>query len=231
MVNGFFITGTDTAIGKTWVTLSLISALKKKAYDVVGMKPIATGAAYQDGKLVNDDARLIMANCSKPVAYELVNPFVFELAGAPAIAARHAQKTIEIAQISACFERLTAHGEMIIVEGIGGWRVSLSASTFLVEIVQALRLPVILVVGIRLGCINHAVLTAEAIAADGVTVCGWISNHLAPSSGYEKEVVDELKDLLDCPHLADLPYRPDLVADGNAFAEIKLEQWPSWLFK
>lgn len=163
MGKGVFITGTDTGIGKTWFTISLMEALKDEGHQVSGMKPIAAGAGRIDGRLVNEDARLIMQHCSKPTNYELINPFVYELPIAPHIAASQQDGCIGLDQIISCYERLASDSEKVVVEGVGGWRVPISDKISAVDLVRELDLGVIMVVGIRLGCINHALLTAEAI--------------------------------------------------------------------
>jgi dethiobiotin synthetase len=203
---GVFITGTDTGVGKTWFTVTLMEALKKQGHQTAGMKPIACGANYINGKLMNDDATLIMQHCSQPTDYELINPVVLELPVAPNIAASCVNKTIDLDQIVASYHRLAANSEKVVVEGIGGWRVPISNKISTVDLVRELSLPVIMVVGVRLGCISHALLTAEAIRADGLGLCGWVSNQLENDNPYKRETIVTLKERLACPHIADIPY-------------------------
>jgi len=203
---GVFITGTDTGVGKTWFTVTLMEALKREGHQTAGMKPIACGATYINGKLMNDDATLIMQHCSQPTDYELINPVVFELPVAPNIAASCANKTVALEQIVASYRQLAAGSEKVVVEGVGGWRVPISNKISTVDLVRELSLPVIMVVGMRLGCINHALLTAEAIKADGMDLCGWVSNQLENDSPYKREVIATLKERLACPHIAEFPY-------------------------
>jgi len=206
MSKGVFITGTDTGIGKTWFTLALMGELKKQGQKVSGMKPIASGALLTEGKLENEDACQIMEHCSAPTEYELINPFVFELPVSPHIAADQAGKKIKFQEITSCYKKLASQCDNIIVEGVGGWRVPISEDKSIVDLVRVLELPVILVVGLKLGCINHAILTAEAIKADGIKLVGWASNRV--DNGYlcPKETIATLQNALSCPLIADMPF-------------------------
>ena len=221
MSKGVFITGTDTGVGKTYFTVSLMESLKKRGKIVSGMKPIASGATLNDGKMVNDDARLIMQHCSNPVDYELINPVVFEPAIAPHIAARQKNEKIDINQILVCYQQLASISENVVVEGVGGWRVPLSTEKSLVDIVRALDVPVILVVGLKLGCINHALLTAEAIRSDGLVLGGWVSNHIDAEYMFAYETIETIKDSLACPYLANLPYIDDFES-GKSIENINM---------
>jgi len=199
----FFITGTDTEIGKTRFTVSLMAMLKKNGFSVMGMKPFATGATMTKEGLINEDAKLIMQNCSKSVPYDLINPFVCELPAAPTIAANKENVSVDLDQIIKNYNTLKSLADAMVVEGIGGWRVPITNEYYLTEFVKRLNLSVILVVGIRLGCINHAILTAEAIRADGLNLHGWVSNHLDSVYSYGEETVKTLKKTLNCRHIAD----------------------------
>jgi dethiobiotin synthetase len=213
MSKNVFITGTDTGIGKTRFTLTLMEALKNQGYQVLGMKPVASGAAFKNGKLINEDAELIMQHGSKHMDYELINPAVFELAVAPHVASRKKNEKIDLNQIIDCYKELASNGEVVIVEGIGGWRVPLSNKLSLVDLVRSLEIPVILVVGFKLGCINHALLTAEAIRADGLILKGWVSNRLDKDYRLAEETIETLNRDLACPHIADLPYMESFEPD------------------
>ena len=206
MSKGVFITGTDTGIGKTRFTLALMEKLKKQGHRVSGMKPIASGATLSNGKLINDDAKLIMEHCSDPTEYELINPVVFELPVSPHIAASQKNEVICLDKIVACYKQLAIEYEIVIVEGVGGWRVPVSDKLSLVDLVRALGLPVILVVGLKLGCINHAILTAEAIRTDGLNLIGWVSNRLDKDYLFAEETIETLKKSLVCPYVANLSY-------------------------
>ena len=213
MANGIFVTGTDTGVGKTWFTITLMEALKKQGHQVAGMKPIAVGAILNNGRLENEDASSIMHHCSKSTKYEWINPVVFELPVAPHIAACQQNEVIALEQIIACYGQLSAQNRIVVVEGVGGWRVPISESISTVDIVRECDIPVIMVVGIRLGCINHAILTAEAIRADGVNLCGWVSNQLEKDHRFKRETNNILKERLACPQIADLPYMSNFEPD------------------
>lgn len=210
MGKGVFITGTDTGVGKTWFTLTLMEALKKQGHKINGMKPVASGGNYINGKLMNDDARLILQNCSEPLNYEHINPFVFEAPIAPNFAARQVGEIVELDQIVSSYNQLASACDIVVVEGIGGWRTPLSDNIKTVDLVRELEIPVILVVGLRLGCINHALLTAEAIRADGISLCGWASNQLEKDYLRKEETIDFLNGELACPNIAEMPYWEEL---------------------
>lgn len=206
MSKGVFITGTDTGVGKTWFTLALIEALKGQGRRTNGMKPVASGGTYINGKLTNDDAKLIMQCCSELVNYELINPYVFEPPVAPSFAARQAGEIVDLDQIVASYNKLASACDYIIVEGVGGWRVPISDKIRTVDLARELAVPVILVVGLRLGCINHAILTAEAIRADGINLCGWVSNQLDKEYLHKEETLELLNEELACPNIANLEH-------------------------
>ena len=172
----WFITGTDTGIGKTWCSLALIKQLKQQGLRVAGMKPIASGC--ENGK--NSDAEQILAASSLALPYEIVNPYAFEPAIAPHIAAQQVGQTIELQVLIEKYKQLAALADAVVIEGAGGWRVPINASQSLKDMVLAIDAKVILVVGLRLGCINHALLTAEAIQRDGCTLAAWIANPIDP---------------------------------------------------
>ena len=217
MVKGFFITGTDTGVGKTWFTLALMQAFKKRGFKTNGMNPVASGGSYIDGKLMNDDARLILQHCDEPVNYEHINPFVFETPVSPNFAARKAGRIVELDKIVASYNRLALVCDIIAVEGIGGWRVQLTDEIGTADLVRELELPVILVVGLRLGCINHAILTAEAIKADGLNLCGWASNQLDKDYLLKQETTELLNQELVCPNIGNLDHM--LSPDAEEMAE------------
>jgi|TARA_B110000046_G_scaffold71996_1_gene79883 dethiobiotin synthetase len=210
MGKGIFITGTDTGVGKTCFTLTLMEALKKQGYRASGMKPVASGGKYIKGKFMNNDAYLIMQHCSEIMDYDLVNPFVFNEPVSPNFAARQTSEIVDIAPILSSYNQLTLVSDYTVVEGVGGWRVSLSDDIKTNELVHELALPVLLVVGLRLGCINHAILTAEAIKSDGITLCGWVSNQVERSYQYKEETRTLLNKELACPNIADFSYMNDI---------------------
>lgn len=216
MSKGVFITGTDTGIGKTWFTITLMHALKLQNRRTLGMKPIASGAELIDGRLINDDARLILDYCSEPIAYDLINPVIFEAPIAPGFASELEQNPIDMNEIDSAYKKLLSKCENIVVEGAGGWRVPLSKTMTTVDLVRQLDLPVILVVGLRLGCVNHALLTAEAIRADGLNLCGWVSNQVENDYLQKEQTMSLLNTALNCPNIADLPYMQVFDRDKTA---------------
>lgn len=178
----YFVTGTDTEIGKTLVSCALLQFLATAGLECVGMKPIASGADLVDGVWTNEDVALLRrhSSVSDPEKWktldQLVNPFLFREAIAPHIAAAHEKRAIDLNYIVQCYERLASMNDAVVVEGAGGFRVPLNESVESADMAQQLGLPVVLVVGMRLGCINHALLTAEAIRARGLRIAGWVGN-------------------------------------------------------
>lgn len=217
IAKGIFITGTDTGIGKTWFTVALMQALKKQGRNTLGMKPIASGAMMMGNKLINEDAGLILRHCSEPMDYELINPVVFEAPVAPGFAAKDEKGFVDLDQIRSCYEQLASSCENVVVEGVGGWRVPLSDKESIVDLARVLSLPIVMVVGLRLGCVNHAMLTAEAIRADGLNLCAWASNLVEKDYLQKKQTITFLNEQLDCPHIADFGYmgrfEPDKLAE------------------
>ncbi|MCZ6526712.1 MAG: dethiobiotin synthase [Gammaproteobacteria bacterium] len=211
-----FISGTDTGVGKTWLTTGLMTALKNKGLVVAGMKPVASGGTVCGTAILNADALLIQKHCSKPVSYESINPYSFRAAVAPNIAARQSGVELDVAKIHTAFKSLQDLSEAVIVEGIGGWRVPLADGIQTFDLVRQLRLPVIMVVGLRLGCINHAILTAESMLADGVELLGWVANHLSPDLSAVDETIDSISSSVTAPLLGQMPHLP--AHDANEIA-------------
>lgn len=204
--NGLFITGTDTGVGKTWATLCLMRALQSRGLRVVGMKPVATGAVWREGRLVNEDALALQEAGSVSLPYELVNPYVFEPPVSPHIAAGLAGERIELARVVEIFHELRRLADGVLVEGVGGWKVPLNEREHLADLAMAVGLPVIMVVGLRLGCLNHALLTHESINSSDIRFAGWIANQVASDFPYADENVRTIDLALGLPHLARLPY-------------------------
>jgi dethiobiotin synthetase len=173
---GFFITGTDTGVGKTWATLALMDFLQARGLAVIGMKPVASGCFRKEGELRNEDALLLMENASLVVDYSKLNIYAFEQPASPHIAASCQGETVEIAKIVLQCRDLESVVDCVLVEGIGGWEVPLNDSQRVSHLACSLQLPVILVVGMRLGCLNHAFLTHDAMIRSGVVCAGWIAN-------------------------------------------------------
>lgn len=186
-IPGFYVTGTDTGAGKTVASAALLHALRAAGREAVGMKPVASGSTRVDGVLRSQDALLLQEASDPRPAYDDLNPYALERPLAPELAAMAEGRSVELAPLLEAFERLQAPGRTLVVEGVGGWAAPLSPTLDQADVARALRLPVVLVVGLRTGCINHARLTMRAIADDGLRVAGWIGCEVDP--GMER--VDE----------------------------------------
>ena len=205
-MSGYFITGTDTGVGKTIVTLAVMELLKHRGFEVAGMKPVASGCDSSAAGLRNSDAGQIMQACSSNLPYLQVNPYAFEPAIAPHIAAARSGETIRIKEIVSACRDLEDISDRVVVEGVGGWEVPLGNEAMLPDLARRLKLPVILVVGLRLGCINHALLTASAIRATGLEFGGWIANQLQPRMEAVDEIINTLRERIDAPLLGVFPW-------------------------
>lgn len=179
-MSALFVTGTDTGVGKTYCACALLRGLVAHGRRAVGMKPVASGAHAVDGELRNDDALDLQAAGNVAVPYAALNPYVFAPAIAPHIAAARAHTEIALPRLEAAYATLARAADVVVVEGAGGWLTPLSADTSLADFAQWLNAPVLLVVGLRLGCLNHALLTYEAIARRGLRLAGWIANEVTP---------------------------------------------------
>ncbi len=209
MNRGVYITGTDTGIGKTAVAASLLAALNANSVRALGMKPIASGCAMTPRGLRNADAELLIAHSAGMVDYALVNPYAFAEPIAPHLAAADAGIEIEIGPIAEAFAALSTMSQFIVVEGVGGWMVPLGPTLMQSALAQTLRLPVILVVGLRLGCLSHALLTARAIHADGCELLGWIGNCIDAEMLRVEDNLATLRERLPAPCLGIVPFAGD----------------------
>ena len=204
MERGYFITGTDTDVGKTWATIALMRYFKQQGKTVVGMKPVAAGCTFQGGQLKNADALLIQENASVKPAYDLINPYAYALPVSPHIAG--IDNPVKLAMVVERFNTLKALAEIVVVEGAGGWYAPLNDHEDISDLAKALALPVILVVAIRLGCINHAKLTYQAIQHSGMPCAGWIAVCTDPALLYRDENIQTIKTALPAPLLGVLPF-------------------------
>ncbi len=202
---GFFVTGTDTGCGKTEVSLALMRLLQDRSHSVLGMKPVASGAVSTPRGLRNDDALRLQAQGSLRVDYERINPYAFAPPVAPHIAAAQAGAAIETDVIAAAFSWLSERADRVVVEGIGGWKVPLGPADDTARLARRLGLPVILVVGLKLGCLNHALLTAESIRAGGARLLAWVANTLDPEMPERSANIATLEQRMACPCLGLLP--------------------------
>ncbi len=203
---GFFVTGTDTGVGKTLVSCALIHRFTALGKSVIGMKPVAAGGERGAEGLINDDVRLLRAASNVNAALTLVNPYCFEPPIAPHIAATQAGAVIEIDRITQAYQQLAALAEVVIVEGVGGYCVPLNDTQDTATLAQRLGLPVIMVVGLRLGCLNHALLTARSITADGLTLAGWVANRIDPAMVAADDNIRALSQRITAPLLGEIEF-------------------------
>jgi len=224
---GLFITGTDTGVGKTLVTAALLHALKSLGVGATAMKPVAAGAELRQGEWVNEDVALLREIDGTGIPVELMNPYLFREAIAPHIAAEHKGVRIELPRIVEAFEALAARGECVLVEGAGGFLVPLGPGRDMADLAVRLDLPLLLVVGMRLGCLNHALLTAEAIERRGLVLAGWVANRIDPDMGAYEDNLASLAARLKAPLLAEFPYwpRPDPIQAAHFLSPQGLHKW------
>jgi dethiobiotin synthetase len=217
MSQAYFIAGTDTDVGKTTIAAGLLHAARLQGLSTLGAKPVASGCTMTPKGLRNSDAQALIDESSIKLAYEEVNPFAFEPAIAPHVAAREAGVALEVPALLKAMRHVLDQGaDFTLVEGAGGWRVPLSGQANLSDLAIALKLPVILVVGVRLGCISHALLSAEAIARDGLQLVGWVANIIEPRTSRLEENLASLAERLPAPCLGRVPKLKQATADAVA---------------
>jgi len=210
MARGIFITGTDTGVGKSLVACSLIHALKVRGMKVAAMKPVASGSERTSAGLRNSDALALQAAANVTADYSTINPYCFEPAIAPHIAAHEVGVDIELDKLVGAYRQLAALADIVVVEGAGGWRVPLAPRGYLSDLPEVLQLDVILVVGLRLGCLNHALLTAEAIAMSGkCRLLGWAGNMIDPDFQPLEANLQTLRERLPMPCCGLIPHHRD----------------------
>lgn len=205
--SGVFVTGTDTGIGKTYASCVLIRALAGSGRRVQGMKPVASGCEWLDGRWQNEDALALRAAGGSTADYALVNPYALALATAPQIAAREAGVSLALPAMEAAHKALVAMSDFVLVEGVGGWLAPLSDTMDQSMLVKALDIPVLLVVGMRLGCINHARLSERAILADGCRLLGWVANAVDAEFDDDGRYFEALAAVMQSPCLGRIAYR------------------------
>jgi dethiobiotin synthetase len=206
MTSAYFVTGTDTEVGKTTVAAGLLHAARLAGLSTAAAKPVASGCERTADGLRNSDALALLGECTLPLRYEQVNPLAFEPAIAPHLAAREASIELTVAALAEPVRQVLAlRAQFSLVEGAGGWRVPLAGSEALSDLAIELGLPVILVVGVRLGCINHALLTAEAIERDGLRLAGWVANVVDPHTSRLQENLATLVERLAAPCVGQIP--------------------------
>ncbi len=206
MAQRFFVTGTDTEIGKTTIAAGLLHAARQLGLSTAAVKPVAAGCDNTTEGLRNEDALALQAECAPPLDYALINPVALAPPIAPHLAAREAGVELTVdALAGACRTVFQRNAGLTVVEGAGGWRVPLNDEKTLADLAIELDIPVIMVVCLRLGCINHALLTAEAIAADGLQLAGWVANQVDLQMDRQQPNLETLKTLLKAPCLGVVP--------------------------
>ena len=210
MSRAIFITGTDTEVGKTVVSVIVIRALVERGYKVIGMKPVASGSKRTSKGLRNDDADQLIKASNVATPYADINPYAFEPAIAPHIAAREAGIEIRPEEIIRRYQTLSERAEWVIVEGVGGWQVPLREGFFVADLAITLSIPIVLVVGIRLGCINHALLSVESIQQKGGQIKAWVANICDSQGERVRENIDTLETLIQQPRMGLIPFCHDL---------------------
>lgn len=206
----FFITGTDTDAGKTFAMCCLLQAANKQGLSTAAVKPVAAGGLITSEGFKNEDALLLQNICSLPLDYEEINPLCLKQAIAPHIAAAQEQLTVKADELAEyCKKIINKKADLTLIEGAGGWLVPLNQQEYIGDIVKALNVPVILVVGMKLGCLNHALLTVKAIQEDGLRLHGWIANQLDPDMPVFEENLNTLQAKIEAPLLATIPWAYD----------------------
>jgi dethiobiotin synthetase len=223
--SAFFVTGTDTNVGKTLVAAGLLVAAKNKGLTTAALKPVAAGCEKTEEGLRNSDALLLQSVITQSLSYDQINPYALEAAIAPHIAAQQEKRSLSVDRLSGFCRGVLSSADFTLLEGAGGWRVPINPRETLADLAKNLQLPVIIVVGIRLGCINHALLTFEAIVRDGIPVVGWVANCVDADMPVLQENIDSLRTRLPVPCLGVVPFladaSPDMVASYFDAAELQ----------
>jgi len=223
MTRGFFITGTDTDVGKTVVALKLISAFQQKGHTVAAMKPVSAGCektghglrnhGLRTHDLHNNDAVQLMQQASIELPYDTVNPYAFEPAIAPHIAATETNVEMNIDTLVQAYQKIARQADIVIVEGAGGWLVPFNATQTMADVASALKLDIILVVGLKLGCISHTLLTAQSIMQQNQHLAGWVSNHIQPNTLRIEKIEATLRNRLPAPQLGSIRFGEHTTSD------------------
>ncbi len=218
MKKRFFITGTDTDVGKTYVSCALLKALNQQGYSTMALKPLACGGAVGPEGLRNADVLALQAAMSLPLSGEQINPILFEPPIAPHLAALQVQKTLSAQEVwEACKETLTIAADYTLIEGCGGWLVPLNGRETLADFVPYLECEVILVVGMRIGCLNHALLSVHNIQERGLKLAGWVANCVDPHMLSREDNIKSLQERIEAPLLAIVPYQGDWPLEFSKF--------------
>ncbi|MDD9174092.1 MULTISPECIES: dethiobiotin synthase [Aliivibrio] len=210
MIDAFFVAGTDTDVGKTVSSKAILDALNIKGLNTAAYKPVAAGSEDKGEGVQNSDAIHLRSAANVELSYEEVNPYALLLPASPHIAAEAENVVIDYSVLSQGLAALKAKSDVVLVEGAGGWRVPVSKDDCLSTWVKQEKLPVVLVVGIKLGCLSHAMLTAEAIQHDGLEIIGWVANRINPGTENYAEIIAMLEDKMPAPKLGEIPYMPSV---------------------
>jgi dethiobiotin synthetase len=218
---GYFVTGTDTGVGKTLIACALLRAFAARGRRVVGMKPVAAGVTWGEGGWRNEDVAALAEASNVQAAREWINPYLLAAPVAPHLAAAAEGVAIDFGRIERSLAQLRAVADIVVVEGVGGFRVPLNDREDSADLAARLMLPVVLVVGMRLGCLNHALLTAEAIGARGLRLAGWVANRIEPGMARAAENVAALSERLGAPLIGDVPFmREPRAAEAASALEV-----------
>ncbi len=222
MSQRYFITGTDTNIGKTTFGCAMLAHFRKNNLSTIGLKPVATGAQLTKHGLRNDDALQLQAQTTIALRYEEINPFVYEPAISPHLALAQTQCSLSVQQVKQqIYNILALSADLILVEGVGGWFCPLNDSETFADLAKSLQLPIILVIGLRLGACNHALLTSYAIQQSGCQFAGWVANCIDPNFDNVDDYIDTFKKLIPTPFLGMIPnYRDQIVIPEQAAAQL-----------
>jgi len=213
VIERYYVTGTDTEVGKTVASTALLQAARLLGRRTAGYKPVASGSEMTPDGLRNSDALALQRNSVVPLGYAAVNPYTFAEPTSPHIVSADELRPIEARVLSAGLRKLEAQADWVLVEGAGGWYTPLSPTLTLADWVKGEQLPVILVVGVKLGCINHAVLTAQAVQQAGLRLAGWIANDVTPPGRRHAEYLSTLKRMIPAPMLGEIPWLGDEITD------------------
>ncbi len=221
----FFITGTDTEVGKTYCTCLLLQAMARAGWRCAGYKPVASGSMHTAAGWRNDDVLALQAAASVALPYDVVNRVTLAEATAPHLAARSEQRPILLNELDEGLAAVQARADWVLVEGAGGWHTPLTEEQLFSDWVRARQLPVILVVGLKLGAINHALLTAQAVAQAGLPLWGWIANEVIPAAPRQADYLASLQARLPAPCLAYIRHGADVAEMATALALFRQPEW------
>ncbi|PHM48137.1 dethiobiotin synthase [Xenorhabdus miraniensis] len=223
MTSKYFLTGTDTEVGKTVVSCALLQAANKKGYQTAGYKPVASGSEVTTEGIRNGDALALQRNSVVPLTYQEVNPLVFVEPTSPHIVSAELNQPIDFSILSKGLAVLAAKSDWVLIEGAGGWYTPLSENTTFADWVIQENLPVILTVGVKLGCINHAVLTAKAIQHSGLKLAGWVANEIEPAGKRQSAYLETLERMIPAPLLGIIPHLGELIDNNNVGEYINID--------